>query len=419
MAISMTTQDVIANNSRLLVFEKLEIKRRYSTGFEASWVDISKYLLFTNASKIAQRLDFDAYGYGQFKTGTAKFTVDNSHGTFNNEFDLYSLFSGTLSRHYTKVRYHAGYKDEDGNNVDEVVFEGLINGKAIKQEFETGTMVIDILAYEQILTERTIAGSAIINSVASLVIGDIFNGDISITDFINFSSGNIIPGNDLTFDDATKFEKKKVSSVLNDIAKKTNSVWYVDATQNIIFKSRDANANTPFAFIGGARQSSSVNILSIDFFDDGFRKIINEVKYTSGSSITLTASTTPNTLAKHGTNQLALTGEDITTQATIDALSTAIIAANEDPKKRVILTTVYMPNVIAFLDKCTVDYRPTTTFFGEKPFLFNADEVTFNDGFFFGAFSNQNIIKDTARFKYFGFMHDVKSGTTRHYLIEI
>lgn len=157
MAQSTTTQEVIANNSRLKVYETLEIKRRYSSGFEADWLDISSYILFANATNVSQLLDFESFGYGQFKTGTASFTLDNSQGTFNNELDLYSLFSATISRHYTKVRYKAGYRNEDGVKIDEVVFQGLINGKTIDNNFETGEITFNVLAYEQILSESTVS----------------------------------------------------------------------------------------------------------------------------------------------------------------------------------------------------------------------------------------------------------------------
>jgi hypothetical protein len=416
MAFSTTTEEVIENNAKLRYYETLEIKRRYPDGYEASWYDVSSYLLSKNASKVSLKLDFNSFAYGQFKAGTAKFQLDNSSGLFNNENDIYSLFATAISRHYTKIRYSAGYYDEDGAKINEVVFEGLLNGKTIKNDFKSGKMTFNTIDYAQILAERTISEGTITSSVASNVIGDIFNADSTITDYITFNAGNINPGNDITFDDATKFEKKKITIVLNDIAKKTNSVWYVNSSLAIIFKSRAINANTPFEFIGGARQARNVNILDVEFFDDGFTKIINQVKYTSGSSVTLVSSQSKN-LEQYGTNQLQLSGEDLTTSATILSVCNDIIDELEIPKRRVIVTTVYMPNVIDLLDKCTIDYKPKTYNFGRQQLIFNASTY-FNDGYYFGRYINRNIIVPADVFKYVGYEHNIAKGVTKHYLIE-
>lgn len=417
MAFSTTTKEVIQNNARLKVFETLEIKRRFVGGYEADWFDISSYLLFTNATSVQQKLDFESFGFGQFKTGTAKFTLDNTQGAFNNVDDLRSLFLSAISRHYTKVRYHAGYKDEDGTNIDEIVFEGLINAKTINQVFETGSIKFGVLAYEQILSERTIAVGSISSTLASDVIEEILTDDTTITDFINVNGSNINPDNDLTFDDASKFEGKKVASVLNDIAKKTNSAWHVDSSQNIIFRNRDANAVTAFAFIGGNRQRRDVNIVQVKSFSDGYTRLINQVKYTSGSTETITSDSDAN-LAKFGTNTLELEGEDITTGATITTLSNAIITDESDPKIHIVLTTVYMPNVISFFDPCTIDYRPKTTTRGLRPLIWNDGQSRWNAGYFWGIFVNRNIIKPNITFLYYGFKHNVKNGITEHFLKE-
>lgn len=417
MAESTTTLELLQRNARLNPFEILEIKRRFSFGIEADWFDVSNFLVFTTAAKVSQRLDFESFGYGQFKTGSASFTLDNSQGAFNNELDLYSLFSGTLARHYTRVRFRAGYKDEDGDNLNEVVFQGLINGKTIKPNFDAGQITIEVLAFEQILSERTISVGTITNTLASSVIADIFNADSTITDFINFSTGNINPGTDITFDDATKFENKKVAVVLNDIAKKTNSTWLVDSSQNIIFRDKDVNAGSPFEFVGGNQQKRETNISKIESVDDGFTKIINQVKYDSGGTVTITSASGLN-LERFGTNELPLSGEDLTTGATITAVSNDIINDNSEPKKRVILSTVYMPNVIDFLDPCSIDYKPAIILQGQKGLIFNDQKSTFNEDFFFGIFENRNIFLPAIAYKYFGFDHNTKEGKTRHYLIE-
>ncbi len=418
MAHSSTTKEVIQNNSSLDFYEKLEFKFRKSTGYESDFVDVTEYLLQKGSISVSQRLDFDSYGYGQFKTGSAKFTLDNTNGKFNNENDVYSLFSGSFARHYTKVKYSAGYKDEDGNRIDEVTFQGLINGKKISQDFEEGTIKFEVLGYEQVLTERIIQTGTITSSLASDVIGDIFDGDSYLTDFIGYSAGNINPGNDITFDAATEFEEKKVANILNDIAKKTSSVWYIDSSLNIIFKSRTMGVADPFKFIGGPSGTRETNILDISSIDDGFTKIINTVRYSSNGEETVTQSSVQGRIDKFGVNELSLDGDDITTSSTITTISNNIINDNETPKTRVILTTVYMPNVIGFLDKCTISYTPKIKPQNEKLLVFNDGNSQFNSDYYFGRYETRLILKDNIFYKYMGFSHNTKKGITKHYLVE-
>ena len=412
-----TTAEIIAKSSRLKVYEKLEVKRKFSTGYDAAWIDLTAYMRFSTISEISKKLDFDSFGYGAFLTDSAKIKLDNKTGYFNNEDDIYSFFYGAISRHYTKVRYSAGYKDSDGTKIDELVFEGLTNLKTMTEDFRDASLEFEILSYDHTLYERTIPEGTLASVIADDLIYEILTSDVIASEYIVINAANINPGVNVTFNSVAAFEKKKIADVINDIAKKTNSCWYIDTTGNFIFRTREENANTPFEMLGGTRKNRNVNILAIKTIDDGYKSLVNQVKYTSGDNIYVTADAELS-LQKFGVNEIELEGLDLTNTTTISTLSTAIITDNNKPKIRLVLDTVYMPNVIDLLDVVTVDYRPNVYLPSSKRLLVFNNGTYFNDSYFVGKYANRQLIinKD---FKSYGYVHNISDGKTTHFLVEI
>lgn len=410
----MTTQELIQTKSRLKTYEKIEMKRRYPSGYEAGWTDLTSYLLDASDVKVVSKMDFDSFGYGEFKTSNITFSMDNTQGYFDNENSMYAFFSNTLTRHYTKVRYSAGYYDSENERVDEVVFTGLLNEKEIHKNFMKGTVQFSALSLNQILYETftqsgAIASSNLFSQIVAVICGQVSN-------FINYSSGNINPYDDIYIDNPEFYENKPISEVLTLLCQRANSAWYIDSSDNLIVRDRSLNSNTPFQFIGGAGQKYSTNILSIEFYDEGFTKMINTVIYKTDQ--TYQVSSANDILSRYGTMALDFDSEDITNATTIQNLSEAIIAEWETPRRRIILTTVYMPNILNYFDRCTIEYKPKLKAFNNKPTLhWNAGE-NFNDGYYWGVFANQIIIKNDRYYTYYGYEHDVSKGITRHYLIE-
>lgn len=410
----MTTLELIQTKSRLKTYEKIEMKRRYPAGYESAWTDLSAYLLDASDVKVSSKMDFDSFGYGEFKTSNIIFTMDNTQGYFENENALYSYFSNTLTRHYTKVRYSAGYYDSNNDRVDEVVFTGLINEKEINKNFMKGTVQFSALSLNQILYETFTQGGSLgasnyFTDIVAAIAGQ-------MTTFINYSAGNINPSIDIYIDTPSFYENKPISEVLTYLCQRANSAWYIDSNDNLIVRDRTLNANTPFQFIGGAGQKYSTNILSIEFYDEGFTKMINTVIYKTNQTYQVTSAN--DILSRYGTMALDFDSEDITNATTIQALSEAIIAEWEMPRRRIILTTVYMPNILNYFDRCTIEYKPRLKTFNNKPTLnWNAGE-SFNDGKYWGIFANQIVIKNDRYYSYYGYEHDISKGITRHYLVE-
>lgn len=402
----MTTLETLETKSRLRVYETLEISIRNKT--YSDWIDISDYLLDSTSTEIESVIDFDSYGYGEVKTSTATFILNNKDGYFNDNQDMYSVFSNSESRHYTKVRYKAGYIDN--GIIDELVFYGLLNEKTSETDVVNGRYQFVALSLSQILSEQSIP-SGILN--ASMTVSQAVNAIVNrtdITQYITYDAGNVNPDYDLTFDDATVFNNRKISEVLTDICQKCNSIWYVDMNGDFILESRTPNTNTPFLFTGGSKGTIKCNILSIMSYDAGFKKIINQVKY--GNTVV-----DGNYLSTFGTNTFNLDGDDITTEATKLEIANRIITEHEVPKRRVSLKTAYMPNVISIKDRCIIDYKPSLKKTSKPILTFNVGE-SFNDSLYFGVYENRLILLPDRYYTYYGYKHNIKEGFTQHYLVE-
>ena len=278
-----STSQAIYLSHNLKAYYNISIKRRFSTGYEADWVDITSYLLDKGAAKISYKLDTEDFGWGEFQASNATFKVNNRGGVFfPPNYGAVSLFNDAISRHYTKIKYEAGYKDENGTNITEQVFQGLLNEKSISTNFNTGEMNIVAVSNQTIFGERvTYAGSMTGAKTGTEIISWVMNRADIISN-VEFDSTKINVGFNTLFDDSSKYNGRKYDEVLSEIAKKTNSAWYVDMiTNKLTFKARTIIGSLKYKFVGGNILSRDVNIVQngITKYNEGFDKIINVVKY--------------------------------------------------------------------------------------------------------------------------------------------
>ena len=492
-----TTKNLLEIKASLKFYEKLYIKREYNGVYETEWLDITNYLLFASVDNIENKLDFDEYGYGEIKTANASFTVDNKDGAFNRAGFIYSLWRDSDKRHYTKIKYEAGYYDTDDTKIVETIFEGLLNEKTFKTDFNTGKSSFESLAYSQVFAEgsfedipitdvTTLTTSAgiteadqsriYVNSLAPISVGDyvlvgeeetefqikdidtddsgdfiriseslvntltagsvivkqnytssissltgyIFENDF-VSKYLTYDNSLIAPYFDYTIDNAKYYNGMSYNEILTDVCQKSSSVWYIDDDYKLNIRDKTVNSSlAEFEFIGGSTQNRKNNVLNngITIFDDGYNKIINQVTWENDYFNVLDKDDASN-LEKYGTTDFELSGNDVTNETTAKSITGIIIEQNGVPKKRLGIKTVYMPNVIDFFQPCTVDYKPNVKNLPANlsPLVWNANTYI-NSTWYWSVYENQLIINDFDDWKYYGYTHDVASGTTEHYLIE-
>lgn len=410
----VTTKQIVTENNSLKVYWRLEIKRRTAaTTWESNWFDITRYLLDEGLPRISQKLDSDGYGYGEFKTDNATFKIDNSGGIFFPQSSQLSLFSGYFSRHYTKIKYTCGYYDNDDNEIEEIVFQGLLNEKTIKTEFETGVTSFTALGMSTVFSERDTSSTLTGSMTATALIDAIFSGNTYLLSFINYSASNIVPALNTTFDDCTKFASRSVNAVLSQIAKLTYSVWYIDIqTNNLIFRSRVENAGTPLSL------DQDKDIIKLYDYQEGYDKIINKINYESTSPYEFMATQTE--LDTYGTTSISLGDKEkdpITTYATIQTLAGTIISTEKIPKRRLSVDTIYYPNVFKLYDKISPIYVSKKN--QAKNILRFNGGTFWNGGFVYKTKGIALSIDENIVWKVLGIENDTKSFQTTLELQEI
>lgn len=416
---TISTSAVVAGLRSLERYQTLEIKRRYDSGYEANWQDISSYLLSKGNPKITYKLDIDEFGWGEFKTGNATFKVNNKGGAFFPDgYGGVSLFNSTLSRHYTKIRFTCGYKDDTGTRITEQVFDGLLNEKSINMNFSDATMQFYAVSNQSIFGERTTYSNSLSGSKTATQIVSWIMNRADITTNVTFDSSKLSFGIDCTFDDSSVFNGKQYDTVLTDLAKRTNSAWYVEmSTNKLCFRTRTATTSPVFAFVGGNIGSKGVNIVKngIAKYDEGYDKIINRIVYDTKDDI-LGKYTFEDTTsqAKYGTNQLDMDGEGMTTYSQVNSLCTGIINAFKNPKRRITVKSIYLPNVLNLFDVVSVEYYGDRI--AQDVMLWNYS--TWNSGLYYYTLNSGYYIPATSQWIVMGWEHDTEGQVSTWYLLE-
>jgi len=449
---TLVTQQLLQNNPDLKFYENIEIKRKVTaTTWENSWLDVTKYLLATSATKITKRLDYEASEFGNFINSNAVFQINNISGDWNDSNDNYSLFAGYYSRNYTRIRYKAGYYGKNNVKINELVFEGLINERTMKINYNDGQLQFTALSYSQILKENIIGSGDLSGATTIKDIIAVIMSYSNINNIINYDATKINPETNISFDNISYYELRDTQDVISELCKKSNSIWYIDVNNYLVIRDRtiilgsyiDYKPNKPILFVndggqsfvnanyytatftdyafefkGGVKQSIFNNIIEIKSSDDGFQNIINSVQYTNDANVYLNEDNDQDNLNLYGTNLLLLEGNDLTNSITINSISNSIINKKKIPKKRMIITTVYMPNVIDYYDSVTVEYNVEAFIdSGQKLLVFNGGTY-FNNDYYFGYYKNRMLLKTDIYYGYLGYMHDIKNMKTYHYLVQ-
>ncbi|MCP3683795.1 MAG: hypothetical protein GY861_14010 [bacterium] len=409
----MTTVENYVKNGVLKPYWELQIKRLQGGAYEASWVTITRYLLQKGQAKIKRKLDVSEYGFGNFSVSNAKFKIDNSGGIFFPPNIQNSLFFGYDSRQYTKVRYEAGYIDTDGSRIEEKVFEGFVSEKTIKTDIMKGTCTFTAVSYDGILQDRKTGASQFSASLTVTQVAASLFTDTEVLKYLGYDGGKINPKLNSTIDVTTEYNGKTVKDVLDDVCNRGNSVWYIDDAFDLVIQARQPNAGTPYAFVGGNTKNKEVNIIDRFDYDEGYKNIINYVTWKEGSTESVFSADSSN-LATYGTNDIEISGEDITTYATKEAIANNIIDDNKAPLRRITIRTMYMPNFFNLFDTATIDWNgsPITS----DVFIWNLQD--WNDNKYYLTLASGFNLDTTTKWMILGWEYATGDSTMDIYLVE-
>ena len=392
---------------------KLQLKRARDGVYETDWLDITKYLLDKGQAKIARKLDVEEYGFGSLALSNAKFKIDNSGGVFFPPNIQNSLFFGYDSRQYAKIRYEAGYINKDGSKIEEKVFEGLLSEKTINTDILKGTSSFTAIAYDIILQDRKVdvaqfSAPQTVTQIAAAVFTD-----TEVLEYLTYNAAKVNPKIDSTIDVPATYNGQTIKEVLDIIATRSNSVWYIDDSFELVIQAREANAGTPYELIGGNTKNKAVNIVDRFDYDEGYKNIINWIDWEEGSTNLQFYASDAN-LKLYGTNDIKLDGADITTFATKEAIANDIIDDNKVPVRRVKIKIMYMPNFFNLFDTVTIDWSGSPLM--DDILIWNLNDWN-NDNYYLTLANGFNL-DATTLWMIIGWEYDTAKSTMDLYLVE-
>ena len=233
-------------------------------------IDISEFISEKGIGKIKSQVDNGDYDFGIFSFTDITLNVINYSGKFNDESSSYSIF--TFRRDLAKVKVQF----TDSYNQTTLMFEGIINDEATRQDNNKGTVKFKVLSYSSIFNKTKIPAGIISNGTTlSAAIERILN----LTDIkaiLNFDSANLNVGYDTTIDDGSKFDNKKVKDAINQLLLASSSILYIDDSQNMIVTTR-SEEGIIHNYFGGFDRFGRENILKINKFNNGLQRMFNSI----------------------------------------------------------------------------------------------------------------------------------------------
>lgn len=235
-------------------------------------IDISDYVEFSGIGSIVRQVDNGDFDIGVFTYSNVDLKIVNSNGKFSQPDDYRSFFE--YSRDLSKIRIE--FLDREQNVF--TTFKGIINDEATTQDFNKRTMKFSILSYDSILKKIIVPAGLISN-------GDTFKeafikilNRVEVLSLLNFDEANVNPTLNLQIDIGNYFDNLTSRNALNDILLASNSILFIDDSDNIIIKERKENLNIPFEIYNDGNLESKENIFNIKSFNNGLQRSFNSIK---------------------------------------------------------------------------------------------------------------------------------------------
>lgn len=246
-----------------------------SEGVYGSTINITQDIDATDFIKsfgeIKQEIDNGDYDIGIFTFGNLTLTAINTTRKFNDDHDALSIFPYTRD----KAKIEIQYRDEDGNETKK--FQGLINEDATRLDIKNDKVRFKVLSQDSIFRQVNVPAGAIVD-------GDLFSTAIKkilnvpdITEVLNFSDGNINVDLDIAIDDGEFFSNTVVKESLDQLLQASNSILYIDGSDNIIVSNRTESAIV-FNLFGHGDIYGRENILNIKNWNSGVHRTFNSIK---------------------------------------------------------------------------------------------------------------------------------------------
>lgn len=342
------------------VFTDVYIKRRFDDGtYESDWKDITRQVVRNSLSDIKLSLDAKDFDIGIFTTDNVTVTFDNSDGRFNDIEDSRSFWGAFQTRHLTKFRIDYGYLDDNGDNIGSNTFIGFLDERSLRIS-SNDDATVTILSRDFLLSTVNVPAGLVSSATAASEVLFRLLSRGEITQHLTISRSNIAPNNDITIDDPSEYDAKKVDSVVNEILLLTNSVAYIDQSDNYIVKSRNSSNQVTHRFYNNPikKRKASDNVYGIRNINSGRNRVKNAFFWSGSTEVSRSDSVY---LERYGLTKKTFNAAAITNTTTRQSILDRLRTEFEFPKKEFEVETDYLGPDIELLQTVAFDVRPEYT----------------------------------------------------------
>lgn len=352
----MSIQDLIKRGS-VRVLKRCSIKRLALDGtYETDWVDISSYVVAYNEISWGYA---DEAVYGETQIAGTTLVLNNAERRFNSEADYASFFRGYLTRYRCKFKVEYGFFDDDGAEVEGLVWYGVLYSDPVNHG--DGTIEFSIAstlkAFENYTasdipttagTTAQLVGRLCTKEVnGARVFDQFFEGATDADKYkINVSADAVTSISAPSFrDDETCWKK------ITDYSTYDSFVPYVDNSGAFVWEKRAESASLAWVFNGPGSFNNDygVNIISIDSEVDGNDSVFTRVaiEYQDNTFVTDYVAWTPGDGSFpdiYGERTYSKQFYDLNL-SNAGTVATNILTVTKQPNRRWVISTPMIPHL--------------------------------------------------------------------------
>jgi hypothetical protein len=310
--------------------------------YQSSATDVTTYVRDRGLSRLTYKLDTYDFDIGAFHFGNMTIGCVNEGGYFNETEDLFSF-----KRDLTKVVLSFFDTDE----TEYTFFKGVIAEPMTRFNKNNETVNFTVINQDQILNQTQVL-------VADISDTDSFSDAIKailnktrITSILNYSADNINVDYDGVIDVASELQGRDVYTVLKKLLQASNSLFYIDADDNMIVTSR-ASTGVETRFYGAEDPFNRDNIIEVNGYTTGYNRIFNSIVVNDRATDDATS------IGDYGLRQKRYTFSFVTDNTREDLIAANILAEFKDPKKEVSITVPiedgqaldFLDDIVLFLE---------------------------------------------------------------------
>jgi hypothetical protein len=322
---------------------KVYITPRKALNTYATEIEVSANII--TSSNMKKSIDASDFDIGVYYYGDVKLKVDNYDGKFSDKYDVRSLFP--YGRDLAKVRI--SYNDKNGEST---VFNGLIDDKATKIDFEKDEVHLTAPSNDSILRTLRVPAATITNGTdANTAFKNLLNRT-EITTVLTYDESLINVKNNITIDDGSTFDNIPTRDAIAKLLVASNSCFIITPENKMKISSRVFNDKNATGLYGPFSKRGNQNILSLKKYNDGKQRQFTVVKIDDQVSVQT------NYVADYGYRQKTVSNLDfITNNVTKLSVATSLSDEFKFPKIECeVEVQTSFAKTLNLLDPVKIDY---------------------------------------------------------------